>query len=70
MNEPHAMRIYVPKWCTCRHSLRSNVTGCQRGLRNNVIASQHAKSVPTSHFYIPACESNKRANVPYDVPVF
>ena len=37
---------------------------CQRGLRANVSACQRTESVPTSHFYVLACQSAiRRANV-------
>ena len=38
---------------------------CQRDLRAHVPTYQRAKSVPTSHFYVPTCQrANKRADVP------
>ena len=54
--EPRAMCTYVLTQCTCQRGLRSNVIVCQRGLHGNVHACQRAKSVPTSHFYVPACQ--------------
>ena len=47
--EPH-----VP---ACQRGLRANVLTCQRDLRANVPACHHAKSVPTFHFYVPACHT-------------
>ena len=51
---------------------------CQRGLRANVSACQRTENVPTSHFYVLACQSairranvsTWRANVPNGVPTF
>ena len=67
---------------TCQRGLRANMFACQRGLRANMPACQHAKSVPSSRFYVPtyqkACQRNKRrvnvstwhANVPNGMRIF
>ena len=47
----------------CQRGLLANVLVCQRGLRANVPSCQRAKSLPTSHFYVPI-------DVPYGMPVF
>ena len=41
---------FVP---VCQHGLCTNIFVCQHGLCGNVLACQHAKSVQTSHFYVP-----------------
>ena len=40
----------------CQRGLRANVLACHCGLHTNVLACQRAKSVPTSHFYVPTCQ--------------
>ena len=47
----------VPYMPTCQRGRRANVLPCQHGLCVNVPACQLAKSVPTSHFYVPTCHT-------------
>ena len=69
----------------CQRGLRANVLAYQRGLRAYVPAwftCLCAKSVPSSHFYVPTCQwtcqrtkrranlSNWRVNMPKNVPIF
>ena len=47
----------VPYVLSCQRDLRSNVLAWQHDLRDNVPACQRAKSVPTSHFYVPTYQT-------------